>query len=162
MITDIQNGEYGIEGRVRFDLFDTEIDVAIDEETDIEYAQKCAEALNSLSEETILNIWKASKNYCLELFEMCDGFSDEIISEITDDTPPENIKKYIYPSMLIIDEPEDDRIGFHIECNCEWEPEHGLELTFLDGKLIYAGLFNDCGAWDEYDEDDNMNFANLL
>ncbi len=162
MITDIKRGKYGLEGKVRFELFDTEIEVMIDEDTDIEYAQKCAEALNSLSEKTISDIWRASKNYCLEMFEMCEDFSDEMSVKITNDIPAEEIKACINPSILIVNEPEGEGIGFHLECGCEWEPEHGLEITILDDKLIYLGAFENCGAWDKHFEDYEMNFVNSI
>ncbi|WP_316674859.1 DUF6985 domain-containing protein [uncultured Tolumonas sp.] len=30
----------------------------------------------------------------------------------------------------------DNKIYISIECNCEWEPEHGLQLVFRDGNQI--------------------------
>lgn len=162
MITDIKNSEFGIEGKVKSELFNETIDVVIEEEAGLEYAEKCAVALNNLSEAAISAICKASKNYCLYMIDICEDFSDEMSVEINESTPPEEILKCIHPTTLIIDEPEEDSIGFHLECECDWEPEHGLELTFRDGRLIYAGPFEDCGPWNEYDEDDEYNFVNSI
>lgn len=47
-IKDLHDTEYGPEGKMRWELFDEEISVSLDENVDISYAEKCAEALNSL------------------------------------------------------------------------------------------------------------------
>lgn len=165
MITDIEEGEYGLEGFTRWELFDKEIDVTIEEGADIAYAEKCAEALNNLPEETVNAIWEAAKKYCLYFMEICGEEWDdwnEMSFEVTNDTPAEKIKSEIFPTGLIIDEPEDERVGFHVGCNCSWEPEHGLEITILDGKLVYLGAFESRGAWDNFDPDSKWNFVNNI
>lgn len=165
MITDIHKGDYGIEGKVSWELFDTEISVGMDDNVDITYAEKCAEALNNLPEETIKSIWEAAKKYCLYFIDLCgDEWDDwnEMSFEVTKETPAEKIKSEIFPGYLIINEPKDERVGFHIECNCSWEPEHGLEITILDGKLVYLGAFESRGAWDKFDPDDEWNFVNSV
>lgn len=163
MITDIEEGEYGLEGFTRWELFDKEIDVSIEDNVDIAYAEKCAEALNALPKETVNAIWEAAKRYCLYFIDLCGDEWDEwneMSFEVTKNTPAEKIKSEIFPNNLIIDEPEDGRVGFHIGCNCSWEPEHGLEITILDGKLVYLGAFESRGAWAEFDSDDEWNFVN--
>lgn len=163
MITDIEEGEYGLEGFTRWKLFDKEIDVTIEENVDIAYAEKCAEALNSLSEETVNAIWEAAKRYCLFFMDLCGEEWDdwnEMSFKVTEDTPAEKIKSEIFPGCLIIDEPEDERVGFHIECNCSWEPEHGLEITILDGKLVYLGAFESRYAWSKFNPNEEWNFVN--
>lgn len=70
MITNLHE-EYGdMEGNVRWELFDEEIEVFIDGGTDIEYAEKCAEALNALPAETIQEICEAAKQYCLHVMDL--------------------------------------------------------------------------------------------
>lgn len=163
MITDIHKGDYGVEGKMRWELFDEEISVGIGDNVDIAYAEKCAEALNGLPEETVNAIWEAAKKYCLFFIDLCGDEWDEwneMSLNVTKKTPAEKIKSEIFPSCLIIDEPEDGRIGFHIECNCSWESEHGLEITILDGKLVYLGAFESRGAWDEFAPNDEWNFVN--
>ncbi len=165
MITDIEEGEYGLEGFTYWELFDEKIDVTINEDVDIAYAEKCAEALNNLSVETVNAIWEAAKRYCLYFMDLVgtDGDDFEEMSiKVTENTPAEKIKSEISPSVFIVDKPKDERIGFHLECNCSWEIEHGLEITILDGKLVYLGAFEDCGAWDKFDPDDEWNFVNAL
>lgn len=163
MITDIHKDENGIEGKTRWELFDKEISVGIDDNVDIAYAEKCAEELNSLPKETVNAIWEAAKKYCLYFIDLCGDEWDEwneMSFKVTKKTPAEKIKSEIFPSCLIINEPEDDRVGFHIECNCSWEPEHGLEITILDGKLVYLGAFEGQGAWGKFPPDNEWNFVN--
>lgn len=163
MITDIEEGEYGLEGFTYWELFDEKIDVTIEEDVDVAYAEKCAEALNNLSEETVNAIWEAAKKYCLHFIEICGDEWDEwneMSFKVTEDTPAEKIKSEIFPSVLIVDKPEDERVGFHIECNCSWESEHGLEITILDGKPVYLGAFEGRSPWGKFDPDDEWNFVN--
>ncbi len=163
MITNVHKTDYGIEGNVYWELFDKEISFAMDEDVDIAYAEKCAEALNNLSGETVNDIWRAAKKYCLFFIDLCGDEWDnwnEMSFKVTEKTPAEEIKSEIFPSVFIVNKPEDDRIGFHLECNCSWEPEHGLEITVLDGKLVYLGAFESRDAWEEFDPDDEWNFVN--
>lgn len=162
MITDIKKGDFGLEGKVKFELFNTEIEVMIDEDADIEYAEKCASALNDLSQATVEKICKAAKAYCLFFLEECDGSEEDLPFKVTKDTPAEEILKCIQPSCLIINAPEGDGVGIHLECNCDWEIEHGMELTLLDGELLYCGSFVDARPWYEYDKDEDWNFANKI
>ena len=162
-IKDIEEGEYGLEGLTRWELFGEEIEVNIDKGVDPAYAEKCAEALNALSEETIRAIWEAAKKYCLYFTELCgDDWNswNKMSFEVTEETPAEKLKSEIFPRGLIVNRPKDERIGFHLECNCSWEPEHGLEITILDGKLVYLGAYDGNGAWDNFDPDDEWNFVN--
>ena len=117
MITNIEKGEYGLEGFTRWELFDKEIEVGIDEEVDIAYAEKCAEALNNLPEETIGAIWEAAKKYCLYFKEIFGSDWDEwneMSFEVTEETPAEKLKSEIFPSVIIINVAEDERVGFPV------------------------------------------------
>ena len=167
LIKDVQEGLFErLEGFMKWELFDRVLDVTIDKGVPLEYVEKCAEALNSLSEETIKGIYEAAKRYCLFFIDLCGDAWDyddyDMQIRVTEDTPAEDMKSEIRPHVFIVDTPKDERIGFHIECGCSWEPEHGLEITILDGKLVYLGGFEDCGAWDKFRPDDEWNFANDL
>ena len=167
LITDIEVGMFErLEGFLKWGLFDCVLDVTIDKGVPLEYAEKCAEALNSLSEETIKDIYEAAKRYCLFFIDLCGDAWDyddyDMQIRVTEDTPSEMMKSEIRPHVFIVDTPKDERIGFHIECGCSWEPEHGLEITILDGKLVYLGGFEDSSPWANYDKDDEWNFFNSL
>ena len=64
----LQNDSYR-EGKVYCKLWDREIEIAIyDEAVTLEYAEKCAEAMNAMSEELVDAICKAAKRYLLKAF----------------------------------------------------------------------------------------------
>ena len=64
------------EGKVYCKLWDTEIDVALyDEDVTIEYAEKCAEAMNSMSDELIDAICRAAKKFCMIPILTCSDLS---------------------------------------------------------------------------------------
>lgn len=162
-IENLHDTEYGPKGKMRWELFDEEITVSLDEDVDIAYAEKCAEALNNLPEATVRAIWEAAKRYCLFFIDLCGDEWDEyneMTIKVTDRTPAEDIKSQIYPGCLIVGKPRGGGIGFHLECSCSWESEHGLEITILDNKLVYLGAFEGRGAWNEFDPDDKWNFVN--
>ena len=160
LITDVQEGEFGLEGFLKWPIFDCVLDVVIREAATLEYAEKCAEALVNLPEETVRSILEAAKRYFLFFCEYVGyDFNEDMDVKIYKDSPVKEIKADVFPHVFIVDKPKDDRVGFHIECNCCWEPEHGLEITILDGKLVYLGPFEDNGPWDKFPEDDEWNFA---
>ena len=94
MIEDLEVTDCGTEGTLYFELFDTDIDVLIEEDfEDIGYAEKCAEHLNSLSDEMIDKICRAAKAYCLYALREWYGFDFELSVKITEDTPAREILK---------------------------------------------------------------------
>ena len=117
-----------------------------------------------MSVELIDRICRASKAYCLDFMDIVG--EEEIMEELTvpiyPDTDPKEILKCFYPTVLIVEKPDDEsKIGWQAECNCDWEIEHGMEIDVLDGKLVYLSSFNDYSPWSEYDEDD-YNFVNRI
>ena len=152
-ILNISRTEYGIEGTTRFDLFDEVIKVMMDDTVDIEYAKKCVCHMNNLSHDIVESLCEATLKYCFE-------FSEDVGIEVPEMNKKNDILKYFHPKSLIINEPEDEsKIGYHMECDCEWEIEHGLEFTILDDKLLYLGSFNNEGPWQlhEYYKDMSWN-----
>jgi len=163
MIKNLIETEIGRSGTVYCKLFDKEIEIFLpDDDVTVEYAERCVEAFNNLPVETVENICKSAKAYCLWFMEAVDLDTDELTVMITPETPPNEIMKCFSPSVLVIDSPDDEsRIGYQLECNCDWEIEHGMEIDILDGKLVYLSMFNGYSPWLEYDDDD-LNFANAV
>ena len=49
-------------------------------------------------------------------------------------------------------DPVDRHVYVSLECECDWEPEHGLQLVFRDGRTVtkvgpYDGHLTDPPAW---------------
>ena len=164
MITDIKKGRYGIEGKMYSEIFSTEIEVRIDEKCSIEYAQKCAEHFNNLSSEIVETICKGAKAYCLDLMDITGGeLAEDLTIPVNSETPPLEMLKCFRPQMLVIEEPEDEnKIDYQLECSCDWEIEHGMEIDILDDKVVYLSSFNGYSPWLEYDDEDESNYINKI
>jgi hypothetical protein len=53
----------------------------------------------------------------------------------------------------------DDRVYVSVECECDWEPEHGLQIVFRDGRTVtkvgpYNGHLTNNSAYGRGDLDD--------
>lgn len=149
-------------------LFDCEMEVRIDDETLIEYAEKCAQAMNSLSDETIDIICRAAKKYCLKMAELLaetGGSLDEewfdMKTKVDENSPAREILKSVWLD-LIIEKPKDNSIGYCLGGACGWEPEHGIEILIKDNKVLYVGAEEGHSAWSDFPKDDDWNFVNLI
>ncbi|MBL7255249.1 DUF6985 domain-containing protein [Paractinoplanes lichenicola] len=49
---------------------------------------------------------------------------------------PDQVLDHIQPGYEITVSREADHVYVSLECNCDWEPEHGLQLVFRDGAEI--------------------------
>lgn len=135
-IRDIQQGSYGIEGVFWFSLFDKDVSVSIDRGGTIEFAERCVALANSLSDHVVDHLCKASIRYCKE-------YLDAIGEPTKDFETPRDVLQIIYPSVLIVPAwPLDDDPVLHMELNCEWEEEHGMEWIVRKNSVLYVGPFN--------------------
>ena len=81
---------------------------------------------------------------------------------VTAETPALEMLKCFRPQMLVIKKPKDEnRIGYQLECRCDWEIEHGMEIDILDNKVMYLSSFNAYSPWLEYDTDES-NYINQI
>lgn len=148
--------EYGVEGKMYWKLFDREIEVLIND-ADEDYAQRCADYLDNLPEELLDRLRRATLLYAQDFYEMTEERELKKFSKMK----PKKILNYVRPSLLLIEKPEDDRIAFHIEMNCDWEIEHGLEWSILDGQAMYVGDFEGVSPWNDF-MDSDWNYLTKL
>ncbi len=144
------------EGTVYCRLWDRDIDIALyDERVTFEYAEKCVQAMNSMPPELIEAICQAAKRYCLCFQEdIGKDLSDEMTVPITEDTPASEILKCCDPAALIVDVPKDEnRIGYQLSCNCDWEQEHGMEIDILDNRLVYLSEYTGDSPWNVHTDE---------
>lgn len=156
IIKDIKRAENFYEGKVFYNLFGIEIDVVIDlESADFEYAEKCARALNNMSEEVIGKLCEYSVLYC-------EDYCDEIEEEPPTIESERDILHYIHPESLTVDIPQDERIVIHLALNCDWNEEHGLEWLVKDDEILHVGPFYGEPAYaDDSYYCNSWNYANL-
>ena len=100
------------EGKVYCKLAGAEISVMIfDEEVTVEYAERCAAAMNAMPEALIDAICWAAKAFCIDF---CESISDEWRAElklavpVNADTPPRDLLKCFRPTVLTVELPEDE------------------------------------------------------
>lgn len=127
--------KYFYESKAQFHLFNREILVYVDKDSkniDFEYAQKCVEALNSMTDKVLNESCKCSVLYC-------NTFCEEVGEEAPVIETHKDILKYVRPTLLMVDEQKDKDVVIHLECNCDWEQEHGLEWLIKGEKILYVG-----------------------
>ena len=167
MIKNIEKNRYGeYEGEFYSPLFNVDIKVSIPSEQKMDYAQKCVEYFCQMSNDIVDRLCR----YCIRY---CEEFRAILFEEdmpVPEGVDGREILDYIEPTLFIVEEKSDESvIEFHVECECEWEMEHGLEITIKDGKILYVGSFDDMapcnldriayvGYYNE-DIDMNMNYA---
>lgn len=162
MITDIKQDYYGIQGKIYSEIFCADMEVIIDGAS-IEYAQKCVRHFNSLDNNLVETICRGAKAYCLDFMEIAGGdWYKEMTIPVTPETPLPEMLKCFRPQVLIIEKPDDDnKIGYQIECSCDWDIEHGMEIDILDNKVIYLSSFNGYSPWYEYNNE-KSNYINQI
>lgn len=147
-------------------LFQQRIQVnAIEPDIPLLYADRCATAFESLSPAVLQQLYRYTHDYCIDFCEYV-GETPPAIEQ------PEQILQYISPmSMEIPALPETDTAEtaepvLHLELNCDWEPEHGLEWLIRGTEILYVGSCEMLQEWkdnDYYREyDGNYAFGNKL
>lgn len=147
------DGYWPLEGEVLLPLFGKFVRFSSDDADGIDYVEQCAAYVNNLDERLIQALCEASIRYC-------NDFLDVTGQEPMKFDTPRDVLRRVSPNMLII--PDEEIPGtpvFHMELNCEWEIEHGMEWIVRDSRVLYVGAFNGGDPWDEYLEKDSWNFA---
>ena len=149
------------EGKFYSELWGKEITVMLfDEEVTLEYAEKCAESMNTMPPELVDKICRAAKLFCVEfLDEISDECREELNLPVDENTPPAEMLKYFTPTVLSVEFPQDPaKTGYTIECNCDWEEEHGMEIDILDNELVFLSEFSGSSPWYDH-SDEGWNYA---
>lgn len=95
--------------------------------------------------------------------EIADGnFDEELTIPVNLETPALEMLKCFKPQALIIEKPYDEnKIGYQIECSCDCEVEHGMEIDILDNKVVYLSSFNGYSPWYECNNE-KSNYINQI
>ncbi|WP_411349382.1 DUF6985 domain-containing protein [Paenibacillus sp. WLX2291] len=142
-------------------LFGQPIQVnAVEPDIPLMYAERCAQAFQALSPALLQQLYRYSYDYCID-FCAYVGETPLVIQQ------PEDILQYIAPmSMEIPAFPEEytaetaDPV-LHLELECEWEPEHGLEWLIRGHDILYVGSCEMVSEWrdKEYYREYHGNYA---
>jgi hypothetical protein len=149
-------------GRVRFPLLDADLDVQIDDGADLEYAERCAQAMQAMPEPLINELCAATIRYCECVRESCgeDYWFTGVPRGLTGTAILNHVSK---AGTMIIDAPDGAGVGYRFELECDWEPEHGLDWSILNDEVVYVGEFSDNNPWRgrHYFQEANSGFAEL-
>lgn len=154
VIKNLKTNEYfEVEGEAYLELFDQNITVYIEQESDIEYAELCITYLNTLSDGLIDDICNASIRYCNE-------FLDDIGEDIIEFNKPTDVLPYITPNTICIPKPKNKiEPVIDLELNCEWEEEHGMEWIIRNGVVMYVGPYNGINPYGHCDIGEEWNYT---
>ena len=122
------------------------VSVLIENGTDLEYAEKCINYLNNLSDDVLIDLCKSAfyyyKDYVKE--EYIEEYSD--VKELSD-----ILKKMQFQNLLVENKDKHSEIGFNLSGKCLWEEEHGFEWVVRDGKTLIMSWNNNTSPWNEED-----------
>ena len=62
------------------------------------------------------------------------------------------VKIYLSNPTLLVYPQEMDEIGYGIECDCPWEPEHSCLILVRNEKLLYVGESDGLDPWGEAED----------
>lgn len=147
-------------GTFHSSLFGTQMKINIDPEVSREYAQRCVDHFNSLSESQINEFCRMAIAYCNFMREAWGDFSeiygdivDDIDRNIPKDISGRDIMRFISRmEMYIVEPPEQDVPAYSISGDCIWEPEHQLDWIIRGERTLYVGPCDGLGAWCDDDE----------
>ena len=138
--------------KMHSELFGCEIDVVLYGKGDksdefMAYAERCAKYFNDMPNSLV----ECLKEYSLRYYNDMKRYCDEDSPDFPFGVNRQNIWDYAQARCLIVEAPKDaEKIAFGVELGCRWEPEHGMEWTINDGRILYVGDYIGVSPW--YDE----------
>ena len=140
-------------GYIESKLFNQRMEVWIENTVEVDYVQKCIESFEALNDDVIDKICERASDY--HKF-MLEEWNEEFVAEINEKVPNNvtgrDILKYIEEPKIFIFPPKGAGVGYVIEGNCEWEPEHGIDIIILDNKVMDVGPAEGLSPWSDDDE----------
>ena len=146
-------------------LFSGEIDITIEDNTDeaMEYAERCAAHFNKLdtNQPLLEEIQNKIAKFMLYVYEEWNGMGiyDDIAkgmeSALKGYMEGRNLWEFLSNPTLFVVLPEDGEtteIGYVIEADCPWEPEHQCSIIIRGNHLKYVGPSEGNTPWDDDDE----------
>ena len=148
------NGKYsGTEYSILVDMFPKPVEIWMEEHSNLDFANECALILKNLSVPVKRHLCRACELYC-------NDFLDSVGEPLLQFSDEFSVLDNIDPSTLII--PVSDRSHkpvVHMELNCKWEPEHGMEWIVRNNAVLYVGPFNGEDPYGDFSEQHPWNYA---
>ena len=147
-----KGSDWLLEGEVYCRLFERYIRFVVEDEASIEYVAKCGEYMNSWDAQIVERICEACVRYC-------NDFSSMIGAEPVSLSSSHEILALVSPSVFLVPNRAFDEPVAHLELNCEWEEEHGMEWIVRGRDILYVGGFNGQDPWRSYVPKTSYNYA---
>ena len=150
-------------GQIFVPAFNREVSLSIDEKCSLEYVEKVVEYVKDMPSRLINELCKGATDFFrsyLIVYQNKKNVND-IYFDFTMplDTNGIDILNYIFPQVLRIDQPLTNEIGFAFQCECEWEPEHGMEWVVRNGETLSISWFDGLTPWDDEKNFEHYNFG---
>ncbi len=130
-----------------------------DDGANLEDAEKCIKHFNGLDNkpEIISSIEKRLEKFFLYMYDewAAMGIYDWIVESLKDVkegyASGKKLSTYLSePGMNVYPQQNGD-VGYGIECNCPWEPEHQCLILIRNDECVYVGPSEMLDPWDEDD-----------
>lgn len=160
-VKDIErDGDY-VEAMAKVDLFPKEFKIISYVTVPVHYIERCVAHLDNLSDELLDKLRGYLFKYAMDYQKYFDmnNESDVKKSKKIYGGGPTNILSCIRLQNILISgaakgsEVNESTIPtFSLECACDWEYEHGLEIVISGNEIKYVGQFDNVGLWksDDY------------
>jgi len=128
-------------------VFNREISVSAGDASE-KYVRRCIDFFQNMKENEIDFLAGEALQYYRDIVEM----SGDKVERMPEEISGREILDWIYPKVMWTDgdREADGPMAFIIECDCEWEPEHGLEIVAFDERIIHVGSYDgDLDYWKE-------------
>ena len=164
-IRDLQVEENGLFAQGVFDsrsLFQGEMPVSIfvaDGASEAD-AERCIEQYNALPEGGAIDdaIQRGLERFFLYMydewgaFDIYDGIAQSLIPIMDGYKNGARLISYLYKPSLAVYAQRNGEVGYGIECECPWEPEHMCLILVRNGEVVYVGPSEGQEPWDDEDE----------
>lgn len=127
---------------------DDRLSILLEDDTIKDYAEKCVEHFNNMSDEMIDTICKGIIK-CAEAGGLNEEFELPELKTIRD------ILKYCWFTNLAIFIPEGDEIAYTVEGEGEWE--EGIDIAIRGNKVLYVGYDFGDSPWADEDYYKNLD-----
>ena len=145
-------------GCAHLSFFNSDVEVLIEKDVSLEYAEKCIKHINNLNPETIVFLVDRLNKYCNFMldawsdFDIYDSVVENIKTKMSNMNSASDILQHVKPTMFVVTKPEGSEIAYSLEGECVWEPEHGVDIIIKGNQLLYVGPVQCLGPWCDDEE----------
>lgn len=147
------NGSWPLQGEVYCCLFGRYIAFAVEDRATIDYVEQCAAYMNSLDGQIIEEFCEACLSCRADHLELLGRPAEPLLAA-------RDVLSLLTPLTLLVPNPANgSEPVLHLELNCIWDADSGLEWIARGGRNLYVGSFNARSAWADYSRPQSCNYA---